>query len=57
MTAATVCLMAASGVSAMCAAILITGGYRTFARLVCAYFGGLCVVHLSLLHVQDPLSS
>ena len=45
MAAATVCLMATSGVSAMCAAIFITRGYRTFARLVGAFFGGFCVVH------------
>lgn len=45
MTAATVCLMATGCVPAMCAAILITGGYRTFARCVSAFFVRFCVVH------------
>ena len=45
MAAATVCLMATGCVPAMCAAILITGGYRTFARSVSAFFVRLCVVH------------
>jgi hypothetical protein len=47
MAAAAVCFFAASGVPAMCAAILITGGWRTFARCVSAFWGGLCVFHFS----------
>lgn len=45
MAAATVCLMATGCVPAMCAAILITCGYRTFARSVSAFFVRFCVVH------------
>lgn len=47
MTAATVCFMPTSGVPAMGAAIFITGGCRTFARLVSAFLVRLCVVHFS----------
>ena len=47
MTAATVCFMATSCVPAMGAAIFITGGCRTFARLVSAFLVRLCVVHFS----------
>lgn len=45
MAAATVCLMTTGCVPAMCAAILITGGDRTFARSVSAFFVRFCVVH------------
>ena len=47
MTAATVCLGATSRVPTMCAAILIIGGCRTFARCVSAGFGRRCVIHFS----------
>jgi len=47
MTAATVLLMTTSCVPAMCAAILITGSYRAFARCVSAFSVRICVVHFS----------
>jgi hypothetical protein len=49
MSAATVCLSAASRVPTMCAAILFTGRCRTFTRCVSAFFGRFRVVHFSLL--------
>ena len=45
MSAAAVRLMATGRVPAMCAAILFTGGFRTFARCVSAFFSRLGVVH------------
>ena len=45
MTAAAVGFMTTSCVPAVCAAILLTGGRRTFARRVRAFLGRLCVVH------------
>lgn len=49
MTAAAVRLSAASRILAMCAAILFTGGCRTLARCVSAFFSRLGVVHFLLL--------
>lgn len=47
MTAAAVRLSATSRIPAMRAAIFFTGGCRTFARCVSAFFGRLGVVHFS----------
>lgn len=53
MTAAAVFLSATSRVPTMCAAILFTGGCRTFARCVGAFLVRLGVVHFLLLYLLN----
>ena len=50
MTAAAVCLSPTSRIPAMRAAILFTGGCRTFARCVSAFVSRLGVIHFLLLY-------